>query len=224
MQIDLLSALPDILETPLNTSIIKKARKKKVVNIFIHNLRNFSTSKQKQIDDYQFGGGAGMVLQIQPIFDAISYLKSKRTYDEVIFMTPDAPIFTQKDANQLSNLKNIIILSGHYKGIDQRVRDNLITKEFSIGKFVLSGGELASLILVDSIVRLLPGAISDSTSALEDSFQDDLLSAPIYTRPADFNSWKVPEVLRSGNFKEIDKWRQKQALEKTKKFYPELLD
>ncbi|MFO7842943.1 MAG: tRNA (guanosine(37)-N1)-methyltransferase TrmD [Bacteroidales bacterium] len=224
MRIDIITALPELLESPLNHSIIKRAKEKKTVEIYIHNLRDYSTNKYKSIDDYAFGGDAGMVMMIEPIDKAISVLKKERTYDEIIYTSPDGEKYTQKEANKLATFKNIIILCGHYKGIDQRVRDQLITKEISIGDYVLTGGELAASIIIDSIVRLIPGAISDETSALTDSFQDNLLAPPVYTRPAEYKGWKVPDVLLSGNFKKIDEWKEQQSLERTKKLRPDLLD
>ena len=224
MRIDILTVLPEILESPLNYSIIKRARDKGLVEIFLHNLRDFTKDKYRQVDDYQYGGGAGMVLMIEPIYKAIEKLKSEREYDEIIYTTPDAPVFNQKTANRLSLKENLMILCGHYKGVDHRVREHLVTMEISIGDYVLTGGELAASVIVDSVVRLLPGAISDETSALTDSFQDNLLAPPVYTRPADFNGWKVPEILISGNTPKIAEWRFEQALERTQKLRPDLLD
>ncbi|OFX88801.1 MAG: tRNA (guanosine(37)-N1)-methyltransferase TrmD [Bacteroidetes bacterium GWF2_33_16] len=224
MRIDIITVLPELLESPLNHSIIKRAQQKKHVEIYIHNLRDYTTNKHKTVDDYPFGGEAGMVMMIEPIDKAITALKAERKYDEIIYTSPDGELYSQKTANKMATFENIIILCGHYKGIDQRVRDHLITKEISIGDYVLTGGELAAAIIVDSVVRLLPGVISDETSALTDSFQDNLLSPPVYTRPADYKGWKVPDILLSGNFKEIDKWKEKQALERTKKLRPGLLD
>jgi tRNA (guanine37-N1)-methyltransferase len=224
MRIDILTVLPELLEGPLNHSIVKRARNKGLVEIVIHHLRDYSENKHMKVDDYPFGGEAGMVMSVQPIKDAINKLKSERTYDEVIFTTPDAPVFNQHTANKLSNMKNLIILCGHYKGVDQRVRDHLVTMELSIGDYVLSGGELAAAVVTDSIVRLIPGAISDGTSALSDSFQDNLLSPPVYTRPADYKGWKVPEILLSGHAAKIEEWKHAQALEKTKKLRPDLLN
>jgi len=224
MRVDIITALPELLESPLNHSIIKRAREKKAVEIYIHNLRDYAVNKYKSIDDYAFGGDAGMVMMIEPIDKAISALKKERTYDEIIYTSPDGEKYTQKKANKLATFKNIIILCGHYKGIDQRVRDHLITKEISIGDYVLTGGELAASIIIDSVVRLIPGAISDETSALTDSFQDNLLAPPVYTRPADYKGWKVPDILLSGNFKKIDEWKEQQSLERTKKLRPYLLD
>ena len=224
MRIDIITVLPELLESPLNHSIIKRAKQKQHVEIYIHNLRDYTTNKHKTVDDYPFGGEAGMVMMIEPIDKAISALKKERDYNEIIYTSPDGEAFNQKMANKLATFGNIIILCGHYKGIDQRVRDHLITKEISIGDYVLTGGELAAAIIVDSVVRLLPGVISDETSALTDSFQDNLLSPPVYTRPAEYKGWKVPDILLSGNFKEIDKWKEKQAIERTKKLRPDLLE
>jgi tRNA (guanine37-N1)-methyltransferase len=223
MRIDILTVLPELLESPLNHSIIKRAKNKGVVDIQIHNIRDYSTSRHKQVDDYSFGGDAGMVMQIEPIDRAITHLKSQRTYDEVIYTSPDGEPFVQRTANTLSTFQNIIILCGHYKGIDQRIRDYLITREISIGDYVLTGGELPAAIMVDAIVRLLPGAMSDEQSALTDSFQDDLLAPPVYTRPAEYNGWKVPEILLSGNTRLINEWQHEQAIERTKKLRPGLL-
>ncbi len=224
MRIDIITALPELLESPLNHSIIKRAKEKKAVEIYIHHLRDYAANKYKSIDDYAFGGDAGMVMMIEPIDKAIAALKAERNYDEIIYTSPDGEKYTQKEANKMAIFENIIILCGHYKGIDQRIRDYLITKEISIGDYVLTGGELAAAIIVDSVVRLIPGVISDETSALTDSFQDNLLAPPVYTRPAEYKGWKVPDVLLSGNFKEIDKWKEKQAYERTKKLRPDLLD
>ena len=223
MRIDIITLFPNFFEQTLNYSILKIAQEKKIVDIQIHNLRDYSENKQKSVDDYQFGGGAGMVINIQPIYNCINFLKKSRDYDEIIYLTPDGTKLNQSLCNNLSLQKNIILLCGHYKGIDQRVRDHLITKEVSVGDYVLTGGELASCILVDAIVRLIPGVISDETSALSDSFQDNLLTPPIYTRPSEFNGWKVPEILLSGNKKEIEKWREEKSLERTKKLRPDLL-
>lgn len=224
MRIDILTVLPELLESPFNHSIIKKARVKGLAEIFVHNIRDFSTDKHKRTDDYAFSGGAGMVMTIQPIEAAIEYLKGQRNYDEIIYTSPDGEIFNQKTANQLSLKENIIILCGHYKGIDQRVRDHLITREISVGDYVMTGGELAAAVMTDCIVRLIPGVISDETSALTDSFQDNLLSPPVYTRPADYKGWKVPDILISGNDRQIDEWKEKQAYERTKRLRPGLLD
>lgn len=224
MRIDIISASPQLLDSPFNHSIIKRAQKKGLVDIVIHDLRNYGLGNYKQIDDSPFGGGAGMVLMIEPIANCIDQLKSERDYDEIIYVTPDAPTLNQKTVNTLSLEKNLLILTGHYKGVDQRIRDIYITKEISIGDYVLTGGELPAAILVDAIVRLIPGVIGDEQSALTDSFQDNLLSPPVYTRPADYKGSKVPEVLLSGNFKKIDEWREEKALEKTKSTRPDLLD
>jgi len=223
MRIDILTIHPGLLESPLSHSIISRAIQKKVVDIVIHDIRDYSTNKQKQVDDYPFGGGAGMVRCIEPIHRLVDRLKSERHYEEVIFLTPDGEKFSQKTANQLATMNNIILLCGHYKGIDHRIRENLITREISIGDYVLSGGELAAAVLTDCIVRILPGAISDETSALFDSFQDDLLAPPVYTRPAVYNDWRIPEVLLSGNQRLIDEWRHEQSLERTRRLRPDLL-
>jgi len=222
MRIDIITVVPDLLKSPFESSILKNSIEKGIVNIVIHNLRDYSTNKYKSVDDYQFGGGAGMVLMIEPIDKCISKLKGERNYDEIIYLSPDGEKLNQSIANKFSLLNNIILLCGHYKGIDQRVRDNLITKEISIGDYVLSGGELAAAILCDSIIRLIPGVIGDETSALTDSFQDNLLSSPIYTRPRDYKGWKVPDVLVSGNNNEIEKWRMEKAIEETEKKRPNL--
>lgn len=224
MRIDIITVLPELLDSPFNHSIIKRAQQKGHVEIFIHNLRDYATNKHKTVDDYAFSGDAGMVMMIEPIDRAISALKSERTYDEIIYTSPDGIKYNQKEANKLSVLNNIIILCGHYKGIDQRIRDHFITMEISIGDYVLTGGELAAAVIVDSVVRLIPGAISDQTSALTDSFQDNLLAPPVYTRPADYKGWKVPDILLSGDFKKIDKWKEEQAYERTKRLRPDLLD
>ncbi len=224
MRIDIITIFPDYFTTAFNYSIVKKAIDKNIVNINIHNLRDFTKNKQKSIDDYPYGGGAGMVMNIEPIFNCITKLKKEREYDEIIYLTPDGETLNQSTSNSLSLKENIILLCGHYKGIDHRVREELITKEISIGDYVLTGGEMPATILSDSIIRLIPGVISDETSALTDSFQDNLLSPPIYTRPENFNGWKVPEILLSGNSKEIIKWREKKSIERTKKIRPDLLD
>lgn len=223
MRIDILTVLPELLESPLNCSIVKRAREKGLVEINVLNLRDFTRDKYKSVDDYAFGGGAGMVMMIEPVWKAINKLKGEHDYDEIIYTSPDGEKFNQKAANQLSLKNNIIILAGHYKGIDQRIRDHLITKEISVGDFVLSGGELPAAIITDAIVRLLPGALSDEQSALFDSFQDDLLAPPVYTRPAEFYGWKVPDVLLSGNAAEIDKWRHEQSVERTRRLRPDLM-
>jgi tRNA (guanine37-N1)-methyltransferase len=223
MRIDILTVLPSLLESPFSDSILKRAQDKGLVEVHIHNIRDYSTDKHKKVDDYAFGGGAGMVLQIEPIDLCISKLKNERTYDEIIYMTPDGATLNQRMSNQLSTLKNIIILCGHYKGVDQRVRDLHITKEISIGDYVLSGGELAAAVLSDSIIRLIPGVLNDETSALTDSFQDDLLAPPVYTRPAEYKGIKVPDVLLSGNTPLVESWRMEKALEITKAKRPDLL-
>lgn len=222
MRIDIITVLPEILSGPFDHSIIKRARNKKLVEIFIHNLRDYSENKHRRVDDYSYSKGPGMVMSVQPIEKAINILKEERKYDEIIFTAPDGQIFDQKEANNLSMKNNIIILCGHYKGVDQRVRDHFITKEISIGDYVLTGGELAAAVITDSIVRLLPGVISDETSALSDSFQDNLLSPPVYTRPSDYKGMKVPEILLSGNDNLIDEWKYRQAVERTKKLRPDL--
>ena len=224
MRIDILSVVPELLESPLNHSIIKRAREKKIVEIYIHNIRCWSKDKYRKVDDYPFGGEAGMVLMIQPVFDCIRELMAQRNYDEIIYTSPDAPVFNQQMANELSLKENIMILCGHYKGIDQRIRDNLITREISIGDYVLTGGELPACIMTDAIVRLIPGAMSDESSALSDSFQDNLLAPPVYTRPAEFNGWGVPEVLLSGNHAKIREWQEQQAYERTRLLRPDLLE
>ncbi len=224
MRIDIISVLPELLESPLGHSIIKRAQTKGLVEITTHHLRDYSSNKHRTVDDYAFGPDAGMVMMIEPIYKAIEKLKSERTYDEIIYTSPDGEPLTQQLSNQLSTKKNLLILCGHYKGIDHRVREHLITKEISIGDYVLSGGELAAAVIVDSVVRLVPGVLSDETSALTDSFQDNILAPPVYTRPAVFNGWKVPEILLSGNFREIEKWQMEQALERTKRLRPNLLE
>lgn len=225
MRIDIITLLPELLQSPLNCSIVKRAQNKKLVEIFVHDLRDYSSDKRhRRVDDYPFGGGAGMVMQIEPIFKLIEQLKSERTYDEIIYTSPDGERFSQQTANKLSLSENLIILCGHYKGVDQRVRDYLITKEYSIGDYVLTGGEMPAAIMTDAIVRLLPGAIGDEQSALSDSFQDNLLAPPEYTRPAEFNGWRVPDVLLSGHEAKIEEWRLEQALERTKLLRPDLLD
>ena len=224
MRIDILTIHPQLLKSPFEHSILQRAIEKKIVEIKLHDIRSYSTDKHKKVDDYQFGGGAGMVMSIQPIADCIEKLKSERSYDAIIYMTPDGERLNQSISNHYSTFENIIILCGHYKGVDQRIRDHYITHELSIGDFVLTGGELAAAILCDSIIRLIPGVISDETSALTDSFQDNLLAPPVYTRPAEYNQWKVPEILLSGNFPKIEEWRHEQALERTKKRRPDILD
>lgn len=224
MRIDIITVLPELLKSPFEASILKRAIEKGVVEVHFHNLRDYVTDNYKQIDDYQFGGGAGMVMMIEPIDKCISQLKAERTYDEVIYMTPDGETLNQKIANTLSLYENIIILCGHYKGVDQRVRDQFITKEISIGDYVLSGGELGAAVLCDAVIRLLPGVLNDETSALTDSFQDNLLAPPVYTRPAEYKGWKVPDILLTGNFPKIEAWREQQAYERTKTRRPDLLD
>ena len=224
MRIDILTVVPELLESPLSHSIVGRAIKKGLVEINIHNLRKYGKGPRLQVDDYSYGGDAGMVLMIEPVFRMIEQLRSEREYDEVIYMSPDGEILNQGIANELSLKGNIIILCGHYKGIDHRIREHLITREISCGDYVLSGGELPAAILADSIVRLIPGALTDETSALSDCFQDDLLSPPVYTRPAEFNGWKVPEVLLSGNPRLIQAWQDEQALERTRKLRPHLLE
>jgi len=223
MRIDILTVVPELLESPFSHSIIKRAVDKKLAEVHIHNIRDYSTDKHKKVDGYAFSGGAGMVMTIQPIESAIESLVKQRNYDEIIYTSPDGKPFTQKTANKLSCLTNIIILCGHYKGIDQRVRDHLITLEISIGDYVLTGGELAAAVMSDAIIRLIPGVLSDETSALTDSFQDNLLSPPVYTRPANYKGWEVPDILLSGNTKKIDEWRLEQAIAHTKKHRPDLL-
>ncbi|MBO4427989.1 MAG: tRNA (guanosine(37)-N1)-methyltransferase TrmD [Bacteroidales bacterium] len=223
MRIDIISAVPELLESPLSHSIVGRARRKGLVEIEIHNLRDYGLGPRKNVDDYSYGGDAGMVLCIEPVYNLISDLKKERDYDEVIFLSPDGEILNQGIANELSLKGNLILLCGHYKGIDHRIREHLVTREISAGDYVLSGGEIPAAMLADAIVRLLPGALTDETSALSDSFQDGLLSAPVYTRPAEFNGWKVPEVLLSGNPKLIQAWQDEQALERTKALRPELL-
>jgi len=224
MRIDILTVLPELLESPFEHSILKRAQEKGLAEIHIHNLRDWATDKHKRVDDYAFSKGAGMVMKIEPVERAIEELKSQRDYDEIIFTTPDAKRFEQRDANMLSLKKNIIILCGHYKGLDQRVRDTLITREISIGDYVLTGGELAAAVISDAIVRLIPGVLSDETSALTDSFQDGLLSPPVYTRPANYKGLKVPDILLSGNDKIIEEWKIEQAYKRTKEIRPDLLE
>ena len=223
MRIDLISAVPSLLESPFADSILQRAQTKGLVTVKIHDLRDYTTNKHRKIDDYAFGGGAGMVMTIQPIADCIKKLKSERNYDEVIYMTPDGEKLTQTISNQMSSLENIIILCGHYKGVDQRVRDLFITKEITIGDYVLSGGELAAAVLADSVIRLIPGVLNDETSALTDSFQDDLLAPPVYTRPADYEGNKVPDVLLSGDPNKVENWRMEQAEKRTKERRPDIL-
>lgn len=223
MRIDIVTVLPELLESPFNASILKRAVEKGLVEVHLHNLRDYTDNKYRQVDDYQFGGGAGMVLMIEPIDKCISALKAKRNYDEVIYMTPDGETLNQKIANGLSLSTNIIILCGHYKGVDQRVRDTLITREISIGDYVLSGGELGAAVLCDTVIRLLPGVLNDETSALTDTFQDNLLAPPVYTRPREYKGLQVPEILLSGDFSKIEKWREEQAQARTENLRPDLL-
>lgn len=222
MRFDVLTILPELIESPFNASILKRAQENGVLEILIHNIRDYSTSKHKNVDDYQYGGGSGMVMSIEPIATLIEKLCSERKYDEIIYMTPDGVVLEQQHCNRWSLKENIMILCGHYKGIDERIREMYITAEVSIGSYVLTGGELAAAVLVDSISRLLPGAMNDETSALTDSFQDNLLSPPVYTRPPEFKGYKVPDVLLSGDFSKIDKWREDQAIERTKQRRPDL--
>ncbi|QXP53477.1 tRNA (guanosine(37)-N1)-methyltransferase TrmD [Cellulophaga sp. HaHa_2_95] len=223
MRIDIITVLPELLKSPFEASILKRAIEKGIVEVHMHNLRDYTNLSYNQIDDYQFGGGAGMVMMIEPIDKCISALKEQRDYDEVIYMTPDGATLNQKIANSMSLLENVIILCGHYKGVDQRVRDAFITKEISIGDYVLSGGELGAAVLCDTIIRLIPGVLSNETSALTDTFQDDLLAPPVYTRPAEYKGMKVPEILLSGNFPKIEKWREDKAYERTETLRPDLL-
>jgi tRNA (guanine37-N1)-methyltransferase len=223
MRIDIITVLPELLESPFNASILKRAIDKNLVEVHLHNLRDYGINKQKQVDDYQYGGGAGMVLMVEPIANCIEDLQAQRNYDEVIYTTPDGKRFAQGDANKLSLKKNLIMLCGHYKGVDQRVRDHFITAEYSIGDYVLSGGELAAAVISDAVIRLLPGVLNDETSALTDSFQDNLLAPPVYTRPADYRGWKVPEILTSGNTPAIDDWRHEQSITRTQERRPDLL-
>ena len=223
MRIDIITLFPDLLKSPFEVSILKRAIASGIAEVHFHDLRSFSKHKQRQVDDYPFGGGAGMVMMIEPIDRCIEALKKLRKYDAIIYLTPDGEKFNQKKANHFSTLENIIILCGHYKGVDQRVRDHLITQELSIGDFVLSGGELAAAILCDSIIRLIPGVLGDESSALTDSFQDGLLAPPIYTRPAEYKGWEVPRILISGNTPKVNEWRDEKSLERTKKLRPDLL-
>jgi tRNA (guanine37-N1)-methyltransferase len=223
MRIDIITGVPELLDSPVNHSIIKRARDKGLAEVHIHNLRDYSKDKHKKIDDYAFSGDAGMVLNMQPIDDAIASLTRERKYQEIIYTTPDGEPFHQQTANQLSTCENLIFLCGHYKGIDQRIRDHLITREISIGDYVLTGGELAAAVISDSVIRLLPGAISDETSALSDSFQDGLLAPPVYTRPAIYKEWKVPEILLSGHAARIEEWKHEQSIERTRRLRPDLL-
>ncbi len=223
MRFDIITVLPGLLESPFAHSILQRAQKKGIAEIHVHNLRDYATNKQKSVDDYQYGGGSGMVMMIEPFANCINHLKTQREYDEIIFMSPDGETLNQQIANNLSGKRSIMVLCGHYKGIDQRIRDTFVTREISVGDYVLSGGELPAAVLVDAVVRLIPGVLSDETSALSDSFQDGLLDAPLYTRPAEWNGQAVPPVLLSGHAGEIEKWRHEQALERTKQRRPDLL-
>jgi tRNA (guanine37-N1)-methyltransferase len=224
MHIDILTLFPDMFEGPFHHSILKRAMTKGVVTIGLHDIRNWSTDKHRTVDDYAYGGGAGMVMMAEPIVRCIEELQQKRKYDEIIYLSPDGELLNQQMANQLSLRQNLLLLCGHYKGIDERIRDHFITREISIGDYVLSGGEMAAVVLTDAVVRLIPGVLNDETSALSDSYQDDLLSPPVYTRPADFRGYKVPDILLSGNDKEIAKWRHEQSLERTRRRRPKLLE
>jgi len=224
MRIDIITAIPSLLESPFNDSILKRAQSKGIVEVVVHDLKKYGLGKHHQIDDYQFGGGAGMVMMIEPILNLVNDLKSQREYEQILYMTPDGKRFDQREANQLSLIKNMMIICGHYKGIDQRLRDHIVTREISIGDYVLSGGELAAAVVSDAVIRLIPGVLNDETSALTDSFQDDLLAPPVYTRPAEYNGWSVPEILLSGNFPKIEEWRQEQALLRTEERRPDLLE
>ena len=224
MRIDIITVVPELLDSPLNESILKRAQESGHAEIHVHNLRDYTDDKRRTVDDYPFGGEAGMVMKIEPVFRCIEKLKSERDYDEIIITSPDGITYNQHEANRLSLMKNIIILCGHYKGIDYRIREHLITREISIGDYVLTGGELAACVIADSVVRIIPGAIGDETSALTDCFQDNLLAPPVYTRPAEFNGWKVPDVLLSGHFAEIEKWQDEQAYLRTKTLRPDLLE
>src|ERR1041385_3129644 len=223
MRIDIISVVPDLLKSPFEHSIMKRAQAKGLAEVYLVNLRDYSTDKHKSVDDYAFGGGAGMVLQIEPIVNCIEFLKSQRNYDEIIYMSPDGELFDQKMANHYSTMKNLVILCGHYKGIDERVREHFITKEISVGNYVLSGGEIAAAVIADAVIRLIPGVLNDETSALSDSFQDNLLAPPVYSRPAEFRGWKVPEILLSGHEENIRQWRYDRSLERTKERRPFLL-
>ena len=224
MRIDIITVVPELLDSPLNESILKRAQESGHAEIHVHNLRDYTDDKRRTVDDYPFGGEAGMVMKIEPVFRCIEKLKSERDYDEIIFTSPDGITYNQHEANRLSLMKNIIILCGHYKGIDYRIREHLITREIPIGDYVLTGGELAACVIADSVVRIIPGAIGDEASALTDCFQDNLLAPPVYTRPAEFNGWKVPDVLLSGHFAEIEKWQDEQAYLRTKALRPDLLE
>ena len=224
MRIDIITVVPELLASPLNESILKRAQESGHAEIYVHNLRDYTDDKRRTVDDYPFGGEAGMVMKIEPVFRCIEKLKSERDYDEIIFTSPDGVTYNQHEANRLSLMKNIIILCGHYKGVDYRIREHLITREISIGDYVLTGGELAACVIADSVVRIIPGAIGEEASALTDCFQDNLLAPPVYTRPSEFNGWKVPDVLLSGNFAEIEKWQEEQAIARTQELRPDLLE
>lgn len=224
MRIDVITVLPELLESPLSHSIMKRAQTKGLLQVEVHPLRQWAVNEYGQVDDYQYGGGAGMVMMCEPLSKAIDHLKSERSYDEIIYLTPDGKTLNQKTANHLSLKENLLLICGHYKGIDERIREHYVTMEISIGDYVLSGGELAAAVLVDAIGRLIPGVLNDETSALTDSFQDNLLSPPVYTRPADFRGWKVPEILLSGDLKKIDEWRHEQAIERTQNRRPDLMN
>ena len=224
MRFDIITVVPELLASPLNESILKRAQESGHAEIYVHNLRDYTDDKRRTVDDYPFGGEAGMVMKIEPVYRCIEKLKSERDYDEIIFTSPDGITYNQREANRLSLMKNIIILCGHYKGIDYRIREHLITREISIGDYVLTGGELAACVIADSVVRIIPGAIGDEASALTDCFQDNLLAPPVYTRPSEFNGWKVPDVLLSGNFAEIEKWQEEQAIARTQELRPDLLE
>ena len=224
MRIDIITSVPELLTSPLNESILKRAQDKGLVEIVVHNLHDYAHDRRRTTDDYPFGGEAGMVMKCEPVFELTDKLRAERDYDEIIYTSPDGRRYDQHEANRLSTLRNLIILCGHYKGIDHRIREHLITRELSIGDYVLTGGELAACVIADSVVRILPGAIGDEASALTDCFQDDLLAPPVYTRPAEFRGWRVPDVLLSGNFSEIDRWHDQQALERTRRLRPDLLE
>ena len=224
IHIDILTIVPELLESPFSHSIIQRAKTKGIAELTVHNIRDYAPGKHRRVDDYAFSGDAGMVMMVEPVYRAIADLKSRRDYDEVIYTSPDGVLFDQKEANRLSTLGNIIILCGHYKGIDHRIREHLITKEISIGSYVLTGGELAAAVICDAVIRLLPGALGDESSALTDSFQDNLLAPPVYTRPAEFNGWKVPEILLQGNAAAIDHWRFEQSMERTQRLRPEMFE
>jgi tRNA (guanine37-N1)-methyltransferase len=224
MRIDVITVLPELLKSPLSHSIMKRAQSKDLLQVHIHNLRQWAVNEYGQVDDYQYGGGAGMVMMCEPLANAIEHLQKERKYEEIIYLTPDGNTLNQKTTNQISLLENILLICGHYKGIDERIREHYITKEISIGDYVLSGGELAAAVLIDAVGRLIPGVLNDETSALTDSFQDNLLSPPVYTRPADFKGWKVPDILLSGDSKKIDEWRYEQAVQRTEQRRPDLLD